>query len=88
MKSFLKPGALVAGLTALALAFGAGAATAETDTPKAKCEQEAKVEGLTDADDIKAFVYECLASAESESESAPVKPAAAEDAKKPAGGAE
>jgi len=86
MKSFQKLGALVAGLTALALVFGAGAATAETDTPKAKCEQEAKADGLTDADDIKAFVYECLASAESES--APVKPAAAEDAKKPAGGAE
>ena len=83
MNSYLKPGAIVAGLTALVFAFSAGAATTEQPNPaKAKCTQEAADEGVVEADEIKAYVYECLA--ELEAEAAQTKTAATEGEKKPA----
>jgi len=48
-----------------AASLTAAAAGAEEDkSPKALCENEAKAEGLTETNDIKAYVYTCLANAE------------------------
>jgi len=65
--------ALAAVIAAASLA-GTAVYAADDNALKARCENEAKAEGIIEADEIKAYVYTCLALAEADAAAA-VKPA-------------
>jgi len=65
---------VLAAVIAAASLAGTAAYAADDNALKARCENEAKAEGITEADEVKAYVYTCLALAEADAAAA-VKPA-------------